>query len=220
MADTRKPTGIKHTRPVEVSAEGLERVSSERPATARDEPFLQWLTSDAAEVIGEARSVLIVGSGLGAETLELSRRGVDVFGCDPSKAAVDIARRKYPSIAFRFIHADLADPPQALQSRFDLVIERAVLQSHAQGHWPDLVRSMTGLASEHGVIAAIERVRSDASRPSTGPPYAVSLVELIDLFEAFGWRSSAQASMVPSASAEGGTRIAQFFARGACGHRA
>jgi SAM-dependent methyltransferase len=209
MVETNKPIGITPARPVEVSAESA-RV---RPELPRDEPLLEWLSSDAAEAIEQARSVLIVGSGLGTETLELSRRGVDVFGCDPSRAAVDIARRSHPKLAFRFVHADIMDPPSALCSRFELVIGRSLLQSHAPGHWPDLVRSLIGLASQHGAVAVIERVRSDASHPCSSPPYAISLVELTDLFEAFGWRASMQASILPAAGPGGGMRIAQFFAR-------
>ncbi|WP_430334763.1 class I SAM-dependent methyltransferase [Rhodococcus sp. ACT016] len=85
--------------------------------------------------------VLDVGCGTGHVAADLSERGLDVLGIDPSVEMLGIARRNYPLI--RFVHGDahldgpeLADVPvRAVVARFSLIHLPPVEVSAALQHW-------------------------------------------------------------------------------------
>jgi SAM-dependent methyltransferase len=59
----------------------------------------------------DARSVLDVGCGTGTFALLLADAGLDVTGVDPSKASLDVARRKPGAERVRWIHGDATALP-------------------------------------------------------------------------------------------------------------
>ncbi|WP_231980424.1 class I SAM-dependent DNA methyltransferase [Tessaracoccus coleopterorum] len=86
----------------------------EELATRLDErPLERWLLDRVVELAWE-RPIADVGSGTGASTAYLARRGGDVTGYDFSPEMVEVARRAHPDL--RFETADqrrLLRPPAA-----------------------------------------------------------------------------------------------------------
>jgi SAM-dependent methyltransferase len=71
------------------------------------------------------RHVLHLGSGAGAESVELAELGAFVTGVDLSEERLDSARARSSGIAW--VHADVhALPVELLRGRFDLVYTRAL----------------------------------------------------------------------------------------------
>lgn len=73
------------------------------------------------ELLGEAGGdrVLDGGCGTGRVAIELAARGFSVVGVDADDRMLDTARRKAPGLDW--VHADLADPGDALGDGFDVV---------------------------------------------------------------------------------------------------
>lgn len=76
------------------------------------------------ERIGGSGVVVDVGCGIGHVAADLRRRGLDVVGCDPSPAMLQIARRTYPDLVFLDDDATLGEvigPIAAIIARFSLI---------------------------------------------------------------------------------------------------
>ena len=87
-------------------------------------PIEQHAVAAFVERIHSAGVVVDVGCGLGHVTADLARRGLDVIGCDPSRAMLAIARSAHPHLVFLDTDATLTGVTESISAiiaRFSLI---------------------------------------------------------------------------------------------------
>jgi len=118
--------------------------------------FIDWLNH--TETIGPGRA-LIVGSGLGDDAEELSRRGFETTAFDISKSAIAWSRRRFPQTAVSYRIADLFSAPFEWEARFDFVLESYTLQVLPPTLRKDAVCCIASFVKPNGTLLAIARGR-------------------------------------------------------------
>lgn len=132
-------------------------------------PIEQHAVAAFVDDIRTAGVVIDVGCGIGHVTDDLTRRGLDMIGCDPSPAMLDIARRTYPHL--RFVEDDatitrVQGPVAAIIARFSLI--------HIP---PDLLPGILRLWARRlspGAPVLIASQSSDIPGPATSFDHAVA----------------------------------------------
>ncbi len=149
---------------------------------------ISWLNAEAPGRIRPGARAVVVGCGLGDDVVELANRGYDVTGFDLSSSAVDWARQRFPGAACAFMVADLFNLPARLKRRFDLVIEANTIQAVGLDQRQAAVSAIASLSCPHGTVLCVCRGRDDATPVESfdGPPWPLSSVELVRLFEQAG----------------------------------
>jgi len=148
--------------------------------------LVAWLNREAASVIRPGASVMVVGCGLGDDVNELAARGYDAIAFDVSPTAVQWARKRHPSLAERFMVADLLNPPTGLLRRADLVVEINTVQSVHPSLRERAVAAIAALARPRGAVLVICRGRAEAEPLPEHPPFPLSPAEVTTLFGAHG----------------------------------
>src|ERR1043165_3589387 len=148
--------------------------------------LVPWLNREAPSLLRPGASVSVVGCGLGEDVKELEGRGYDVLAFDVSPTAVAWARRRHPSIAERFMTADLFALPTGLLRRADLVVEISTIQSVHPGLRERAAGAIASLARPKGAVLTVCRGRDESDPLDSCPPFALSRSELVDLFAPHG----------------------------------
>ena len=145
-------------------------------AEGRPKPLLaDWL--EAADVRGDGRRALVVGSGLGDDAEALAARGFAVTAFDLSPTAIAWTHERFPDSAVSYHVADLFDLPADWQRAFDLVVEIYTLQSLPPTIRPEAMDRVAALVAPGGELLVICRGREE-HEPAPGPPYPLSRAEL------------------------------------------
>jgi 2-polyprenyl-3-methyl-5-hydroxy-6-metoxy-1,4-benzoquinol methylase len=118
--------------------------------------FIDWLNH--TETAGPGRA-LIVGSGLGDDAEELSRRGFETTAFDISKSAIAWSRRRFPQSAVSYMVTDLFSAPTDWEAGFDFVLESYTLQVLPPNLREDAVCSITSFVKPGGTLLVIARGR-------------------------------------------------------------
>jgi SAM-dependent methyltransferase len=153
-------------------------------AHAKANPALvAWLNARASGIVRCGARVAVVGCGLGADAIELVKRGYDVCAFDACASAIEHAKALHPQHASIFRQCDLRDMPSAMRHRYDLVVEIHTLQSMPPEHRATLASGIEPLLSGHGRLLVIARGRPDDEPLETlqGPPYPFTPDELTAL---------------------------------------
>ncbi len=126
--------------PTEQNLRAWEEAHRGRPVNDDGEGLPDPVRRSIAHLSG--KRVLHLHCGTGEATLEFAALGAVVTGVDPSEEALDVARRRGPSVVW--VHAEPGSLPAELRrARFDLVFaDRGVLSSV-----DDLGAFATGIAS-------------------------------------------------------------------------
>ena len=145
-------------------------------AEGRPKPLLaDWL--EAADVRGDGRRALVVGSGLGDDAEALAARGFTVTAFDLSPTAIAWTHERFPDSAVSYHVADLFDLPADWQGAFDLVVEIYTFQSLPPTIRPEAMDRVAALVAPGGELLVICRGREE-HEPAPGPPYPLSRAEL------------------------------------------
>ncbi|MCB9513926.1 MAG: class I SAM-dependent methyltransferase [Candidatus Latescibacteria bacterium] len=145
-------------------------------AEGRPKPLLaDWL--GAADIRGDGRRALVVGSGLGDDAEALAARGFAVTAFDLSPTAIAWTHERFPDSAVSYHVADLFDLPADWQRAFDLVVEIYTLQSLPPTIRPEAMDRVAALVAPGGELLVICRGREE-HEPAPGPPYPLSRAEL------------------------------------------
>lgn len=147
-----------------------------------------WLNAEAPGRVRPGSRAMVVGCGLGDNVAELISRGYDAQGFDVAPGAIEWARRRFPDQAGAFMVADLFNLPARLKHRFELVVECCTLQALHPSQREAAASAMASLLGPRGVLVAVARGRDDAELIESvkGPPWPLSVHELLGLFEACG----------------------------------
>ena len=123
--------------------------------------LIDWL--DRTGTTGPGRA-LKVGSGLGDDAEELSRRGFDTTAFDISESAIAWSRRRFPQSTVSYMVADLFSAPVGWESGFDFVLESYTLQVLPPELRAEAMRCIANFVKPNGTLLVIARGRepSDA----------------------------------------------------------
>jgi Methyltransferase domain len=148
--------------------------------------LVEWLDGKGAGVSGAA---LVVGTGLGDDAEELSRRGFAVTAFDLSPTAIERARGRFPESTVDYRVADLLDLPAGWRERFDLVVEIRTLQSLPIGDRSAAATAIAATVAPGGLLWLFALGRDEHQRGETRP-WPVTSDEL-SVLEAAGlkWES-------------------------------
>ena len=165
----------------------LSRYDATYQAAARDADKVPWaegrpkpLLADwlgAADIRGDGRRALVVGSGLGDDAEALAARGFTVTAFDLSPTAIAWTHERFPDSAVSYHVADLFDLPADWQGAFDLVVEIYTFQSLPPTIRPEAMDRVAALVAPGGELLVICRGREE-HEPAPGPPYPLSRAEL------------------------------------------
>ncbi|HEV2448914.1 MAG TPA: class I SAM-dependent methyltransferase [Thermoplasmata archaeon] len=126
---------------------------------------------------------LDLGCGAGTLALWLAQRGFQATGLDASASAIAIANRRRPRGRRnpRFQVASALDPPFAARS-FDLATDIGLLHTLSPAQRRRYARGLARVLRPGGdyLLTAFAR---EERRGDVGPPYRLSVAEVVDLFE-------------------------------------
>lgn len=173
-----------------------------------DPGLIAWLDSEASASLRAGCRAIVPGCGLGDDARELLRRGFDVTAFDFSAEAIAWAKRLDPSVADRFVEADLFSPKPAWLRRFDLVADCFCLQSMPAPMHEAAMAALANLLAPRGVLVVCGHCGEKPAAEVEGPPWPVMPAELVALAEGAGL-----SSLGPVATGIPGGRLRGVFER-------
>ena len=143
--------------------------------------LIDWLNQSGTAHSGLA---IKIGSGLGDDAEELSRRGFETTAFDISESAIAWSRKRFPKSSVSYIVADLFFAPIEWKVRYDFVLESYTLQVLPPSLRAKAVRCITSFVAPTGTLLVIARGR-EPSDPEGNMPWPLTREEM-SLFEAHG----------------------------------
>ena len=135
---------------------------------------VDWL--DQQELATPCQAIKI-GSGLGDDAEELSRRGFKTTAFDISKSAIASSRKRFPQSSVTYVNADLFSAPLEWKSRFDFVLESYTLQVLPPDLRAHAIQCIASLIAPGGTLLVIARGR-EPSAPEGEMPWPLTRAEL------------------------------------------
>jgi SAM-dependent methyltransferase len=147
-------------------------------------PLIEWL-KNRGSLPG---SVLVLGCGSGHDVRAIAKASptARVVGLDVAASALDRARQFALAGQETYQSADLFDLPAALTNRFEWVFEHTCFCAIRPQQRPDYVRGVIRALRPEGALLAIFFLNPwdpDETPEGGGPPFAVTRLELDNLFE-------------------------------------
>ncbi len=129
--------------------------------------------------------IIVLGAGRGHDAREFARRGFQVTAVDFAADAVrDMRAMADPHAPVEILQADIFDLPRALDGTFDYVLEYTcfcAIDPTRRAEYADLVAR---LLKPGGIYIALVFPLDDHKG---GPPFAISISEILDLFGSRGF---------------------------------
>jgi methyl halide transferase len=130
--------------------------------------------------------MIVLGAGRGYDAREFARNGFQVTAVDfASQAVEEMHRLASPEAPVEILQHDIFTLPESLNASFDYVLEYTcfcAIDPQRRAEYADLV---TRLLKPNGIYV-------DLAFPldgrKGGPPFAVSVKEVLDLFQARGFK--------------------------------
>ena len=140
-------------------------------------PYLQsWLLEK--QPIGNQKTVLVVGCGLGDDAEAFAKLGFKVTAFDVSPTAISWCKERFPDSSVHYQTADLFNLDPIWNSSFDLVFECRNLQALPVELRPEAVSKIGPLVAPQGILLVITRFKEWEHGPESGPPWPLSEDEL------------------------------------------
>lgn len=149
----------------------------ERVPWADEKPnkwLIEWLGQQTLDPKG--MTAVVVGSGIGDDAEELSRRGFEVVAFDVSPSAIDWAKRRFPETSVEYRVGDLFALPSVMET-FDFVFEAYTLQALPMVVRPVAVQAVASLVAPGGELLVVCR-GSESNEGLEGPPWPLTRAEL------------------------------------------
>lgn len=160
-------------------------------------PLSAWLQSHDLKT-GRA---LVPGCGVGHDVIRLRAAGLDAIGVDLSPTAIQRAAQTYPEQAQHFHLSDLFALPSSWDSSFDYIFEHTCLCALP----PDLrgayEKTAHQLLKPGAQLVGVWFINPDMDPGESGPPFAISLADLSELFPPSRWE--VKEDFTPAAAYEG-----------------
>ena len=136
--------------------------------------LMDWLDHHAAACSGRA---IKVGSGLGDDAEELSRRGFETTAFDISESVIAWSRRRFPQSSVSYVVADLFSTPIEWKASFHLVLESYTLQVLPPYLRADAMRCIASFVAPGGRLLVIARGR-EPGEPEGNMPWPLTKREM------------------------------------------
>lgn len=143
--------------------------------------FIDWLDHHSCPPPCEA---IKIGSGLGDDAEELSRRGFTTTAFDISKSAIAWSKKRFPRSSVSYVTADLFSLPVEWKSRFGFVLESYTLQVLPPDLRATAIQCVASLVAPEGMLLVIARGR-EPTAPKGEMPWPLTREEL-SLFKDHG----------------------------------
>jgi cytidylate kinase len=152
------------------------RDSSKIPWADRrpNEHLMDWL--DRERIVGDGKSALVVGCGLGDDAHRLAGVGFHVTAFDLSPTAIEWARERFANVNPTFEVANLLHPPSKYRQAFDLVFEAYTWQALPPEIRDQAIRQVADFVAPGGNLLVVSRAR-DEDAPPVGPPWPLARSE-------------------------------------------
>ncbi len=138
----------------------------------------EWL--DKESVVGNGRTALIVGCGLGDDAEELANRGFQVVGFDVSDTAINWTKKRFPKSKVQYQQADLFNPLPEWHHHFDLVYECYTIQALPRNIRNVVIRQITDFVAVEGLLLVVARGwRGEGIE--NGPPWPITNEEIQEI---------------------------------------
>ena len=140
-------------------------------------PYLtDWLQHN--EVVGQGKSAVVVGCGLGDDAEALAKAGFVVTGFDISKSAIAWAKERFPQSSVNYVVADLFNLPVDWLGKFDLVFDFRTIQALPLSVRTEVIEKIASLGSPQGTVLIATYMRGDDEDPGESAPWPLSFDEL------------------------------------------
>ncbi len=136
------------------------------------------------EFPGAGKTALVVGCGLGDDAQQVAAWGFETTAFDISPSAIEACQRRFPESPVRYETANLLDPPEMWNGRFDFVLESYTVQALPPDLRAQAIRGVASFVKPGGMLLVIARAREESDPPG-GMPWPLSRREL-NLFTQFG----------------------------------
>lgn len=130
--------------------------------------------------------ILVPGCGLGHDARWLAAQGCEVVGLDIAPTALKKARELDPTHRVEFTQTDLFDLPKILLGSFDIVWEHTCLSAMPPELRPRYAAAYKSALKPGGTIVGVFYLNPDMDPGETGPPFAISVEELTELWQSVG----------------------------------
>ncbi|MEP6357149.1 MAG: class I SAM-dependent methyltransferase [Hyphomicrobiales bacterium] len=158
--------------------------------------LIEWLAKSADQVIGQGKSAIDVGCGLGDNAEAMAAHGYATTAFDVVVKAIDWAKKRFPATGVNYQVADLFALPDEWMQSFDLVHECYTLQALPPEMLHETSKAICGLVAPGGKLLIYTRARADGAE-ANGPPWPIE-EQFLDLPKQFGLtKLSEQKLIVP-----------------------
>jgi methyl halide transferase len=142
-------------------------------------PFARWLREGRMT----PGKLLVLGAGRGHDARLFARAGFEVTAVDFSESAVAAMRSlTNPTLPLTILQADMFDLPVSYNDSFDYVLEYTCYCAIDPARRPDYADLVQRVLKPGGQLVALAFPLWDRAG---GPPFAVSVAEMVELFT---WR--------------------------------
>jgi methyl halide transferase len=157
--------------------------------------------------------MIVLGAGRGHDAREFARHGFQVTAVDfASQAVEEMHRLADPNAPVEILQHDIFTLPESLNNSFDYVLEYTcfcAIDPKRRAEYADLV---TRLLKPQGIYIDLA---FPLDRRKGGPPFAVSVAEVMDLFQARGFNLISHETPVDSISPRRGAEELLIFQKSA-----
>ena len=172
----------------------------------RPTPIFQRLLSDRKLIPGR---LIVLGAGRGYDAREFARHGFQVTAVDFASQAIEETNRlASPEAPVEIMQHDIFTLPESLNDSFDYVLEYTcfcAIDPKRRAEYADLV---TRLLKPNGIYI-------DLAFPldgrKGGPPFAVSALEILNLFQTRGFKLLSREKPVDSIKSRRGAEELFLF---------
>lgn len=112
-------------------------------------------------LVGDGRTALVVGCGLGDDAKFLAKRGFKVTAFDISETAIEWAKKLHDGSGIDFHVADLFNPPSEWKGAFDFVLEIYTIQPLPLDMRPQVIDAIAAFVKDVGELLVVTRGREN-----------------------------------------------------------
>ena len=145
--------------------------------------FQKWL--DQNEFIGNGKSALVVGCGLGDDAITLEQLGFKVTAFDVSEKAIELCNKRFPDSKVSFVQADLLKGLSKWKLQFEFVLEIYTIQALPPKYETTAITNIAELVTPGGQLMVITAVQHQKRDFKLGPPWLLTPT-YVDTFEKNG----------------------------------